>query len=202
MIIRTTRRRTNRSTLPHNNHSGTDDGTTNEAPGDDPNATDSSDDADSHAAQQDAADPHNDSNDNDDDNEDTPELWVEYIQRATRSAEQLMQHHQVANWETVRRQKSWRMASRVAEHDPTRWTWRALHWQPGENPRQRGQRQQGGQRKRWEDDFVKFLKQNSPDQHPTPTPTTKGQPNDFTGIRTAQDTTTWSTLERQYAHPT
>eukprot|EP00959_Pyramimonas_sp_CCMP1952_P412042 8634383-Pyramimonas_sp.AAC.1 len=64
------------------------------------------------------------------------EPWVDYIQGAVRRAEQLMQHHHIEDWETIRRQRSWRMAFKVANHEPTRWTWRALHWQPGENSRQ------------------------------------------------------------------
>ena len=156
-----------------------------------------SDDADSNPPQHDAVStPTRRSDSTDDDSDvDLREPWVEYIQRATRTAEQLMEFHRVESWVTTHKKKVWRMAAKVANHAPTRWTWRALQWQPDAH------RHHGGQHKRWDDEVLAHLRQHRPDLHPAPAPTRdKGQPNDLTWIRTAQDTITWSTLEHHYVN--
>ena len=69
----------------------------------------------------------------------------------------------------------------------------------GNQLRQRGQRQHGGQRKRWDDVVITYLQQRRSDLHPAPAPTTaKGQPNDFIGVKSAQDVLTGSALEPHY----
>ena len=114
-----------------------------------------------------------------------------------------MKLHRIDNWVTAHKRKVWRMASRVANHDRTRWTRRVLQWQPDLNPRQRGQRQHGGQRKRWDDEVNTYLRQHRPDLHQPPTHTrSKGEPNDTTWMQTAQDTETWTALEHHYTNPT
>ena len=215
MIIRTPRRRTTTHTYPHTSQRPPDseaqgsEAPENEAPDDDaPNndhcSNSTSDDADSNPLQRDTpATPDVHSEDGEDSTTADPvEPWVEYIQRATRRAEHLMTLHRIDNWTTVHKRNVWRMASRVANHDRTRWTWRVLQWQPDLNPRQNGQRKHGRQHKRWDDEVNIFLRRRKPDLHRPPTHThSKGEPNDITWMQIAQDTETWTALEHHYTDP-
>ena len=221
MIIRTPRRRTTTQAETHSCRRPPDNGAPDneapdneapdsetpdsEAPNNDHCTNSTSNDADSNPLQRDTpATPDAHSEDGaDSTTADMAEPWVEYIQRATRRAEHLMKLHRIDNWVTVHKRKVWRMASRVANHDRTRWTRRVLQWQPDLNPRQRGQRQHGGQHKRWDDEVNTYLRQHRPDLHPPPTHTrSKGEPNDTTWMQTAQDTDTWTALEYHYTNST
>ena len=80
-----------------------------------------------------------------------PKSYVEWIQRATKEAEQLMSKHDILDWVTLQRSRLWRWAGRVALQDDERWSHEVLHWEP------LGSRVRGRPRTRWTDQIIPFL---------------------------------------------
>ena len=59
-------------------------------------------------------------------------------------------------------EEKWRWAGRVARYDHKRWAIQAMLWQPKESPQAKGRRPEG-QRKRWCDDIVQFMRSKGMD---------------------------------------
>ena len=119
------------------------------------------------------------------DDSDGLEPWPEWIQRTTRAAEAQLERQHLTKWIAAWRKKVWRWAARVAAYSPTRWAWKAMSWQPEMSPRAKGRLPQG-QRKRWCDDIVHFLR-------------TKGISTDAeTWMQHAADESLWAQLEEEF----
>ena len=58
------------------------------------------------------------------------EPWVEYVQRATRRAEEIAVNHGAKNWVVLQRHQKWRLAGKIATAVDGRWTKRLLDWAP------------------------------------------------------------------------
>ena len=80
------------------------------------------------------------------------ETYVEWVQRATKEAERLMEKYNVREWTWQQRDRLWRWASKVAHSKDGRWSHEVLHWDPI------GQRPKGRPRARWTDQLTSFLK--------------------------------------------
>jgi hypothetical protein len=80
------------------------------------------------------------------------EPWVDYVQRATHKAEQIMSAYGSTNWEERHRQLKFRFAGKAARATDGRWTHHLLQYAPlhGEG------RYQGRPYKRWSDDLVSY----------------------------------------------
>ena len=57
------------------------------------------------------------------------EPWVEWVERATHKAQQLLERLNIEDWITIQRRRKWRWASQVAS-DRNKWTYRVLMWEP------------------------------------------------------------------------
>ena len=86
------------------------------------------------------------------DSQKTLETYVEWIQRATREVEDLMEKHGVADWVTTQRYRLWHWAGRVARATDGRWCHEVLHWDLFES------RTRGRPPIRWEDQLTTFLR--------------------------------------------
>ena len=58
------------------------------------------------------------------------ETWVEYIRRATESAEARFHDCGYESWVEASRRKKWRFAGKVAQTSDGRWSKRLLSWKP------------------------------------------------------------------------
>jgi hypothetical protein len=85
--------------------------------------------------------------------QDQVETYVEWIQRATRQAEQIMHTYGVADWVYHQRNRLWKWAAKVARLQDSRWSHEILFWSP------EGWRPQGRPRVRWTDQLTYFLRQ-------------------------------------------
>ena len=87
--------------------------------------------------------------------QDQVEIYVGWIQRATRRAEQIMHTYGVADWVNHQRNRLWKWAAMVALLQDSRWSHEILFWSPV------GWRAQGRPRVRWTDQLTYFLKHQS-----------------------------------------
>jgi hypothetical protein len=79
------------------------------------------------------------------------ETWVEWIQRATHKAEEIMTKVGVESWVTMQKRKKWRWAGHVARMSDDRWTVKSLLWSP-----ENGERRVGRPKRRWTDAIDDF----------------------------------------------
>ena len=84
------------------------------------------------------------------------EPWQDWIKRVTRLIEDQLKNHNMENWVTVYRKRTWKWAYIVCNMDYERWARSALEWRP-EFKLDIGRRQ-ARPRKRWDDDISAFLK--------------------------------------------
>ena len=87
----------------------------------------------------------------------TQEPWVDYIKRATATAEAQLHKLHIDDWPTTYLRRKWRWAARVATLPHNRWPLIAAKWQPQLQLDQRASRRQARPTKRWSDDFTTFL---------------------------------------------
>ena len=90
--------------------------------------------------------------------EDVLETWVDFIQRATRIAEETIAKHEIEEWTTLLWRRTWRWCHRVAQQPRDRWSHLVAHWRPDLDDKRRGTRHQARPRKRWDDDIQHFLR--------------------------------------------
>ena len=83
------------------------------------------------------------------------EAWPDYMRRATRTAEDLVERHGGNDWISLYRRRRWAFASKTAAKTDGRWTSRLLHWIPFF--RCLPYRSVGRPHTRWEDHFVKTV---------------------------------------------
>ena len=107
------------------------------------------------------------------------EDWVSWIKRTTDYAEQQLAKAQITDWVTEQRKRYWQFAGKMARHSDNRWSNLVLTRTP------QGYRRVGTPCKRWIDDVRKFHVQNF-----------GGEDSDW--IFTAQDVTTWDSLEARF----
>jgi hypothetical protein len=81
----------------------------------------------------------------------TVETYVEWIQRATRELEIMMDKYGVKDWVALQRVRLWKWAGRVARANDGRWSHEILHWEP------LGCRLRGRPRARWVDQIIEYL---------------------------------------------
>ena len=118
------------------------------------------------------------------------ESWPDYVKRATRTAEHHLDRLNIESWTTTYFKRKWRWASRVATQPLSRWTRRALTWQPELHDKRTRSRPQARPHKRWDDEFNSFLQTIYTD--------TAGDTTPPPWQELASDATTWSQLERLY----
>ena len=58
------------------------------------------------------------------------ELWVDFVQRATHKAQDVMARHGSLDWCQQQRQRKWRLAGRLAATTDNRWSAELLAWRP------------------------------------------------------------------------
>ena len=135
--------------------------------------------------------------DDSDEDIDTAEIevvvWIEYIKRSTREAEEKMRAASVPFWIETQRRMKWGLAMRIASHPETTRTKKAATWNPGLCIAAEACRAVGRPKKRWEDDINHFLKPEETDE-------TKGNDlrNNDTWIWAAKDQKTWRHMEKDY----
>lgn len=98
----------------------------------------------------------------------TTEPWPESIKRATGIAERQPRTPNIECWTTTYWRRKWRWATRVATQDCTRWSRRAIHWEPQHTERRQTTRRQARPYKRWDDDintFIRSLPQSTTTSH-------------------------------------
>ena len=83
----------------------------------------------------------------------TVEDFVEWIQRTTREAEELMARYSINDWVTQQRDRVWQWAGKVARSTDGRWSHKILNYEP------LGSRLNGRPRARWTDQITSFLRQ-------------------------------------------
>ena len=85
------------------------------------------------------------------------EPWIDYLKRATTTAEGQLQKLQIEDWPTIYLRRKWRWAARVSTQQHDRWTFLAARWQPQLQLNPRAQRRQSRPHKRWSDDFTTYF---------------------------------------------
>ena len=88
------------------------------------------------------------------------EPWVEWIQRVTHKIEELAAKSQVHSWVSRARLAKWRLAARIANQCPDRWSLRVLRWSPDrsfDGNICRAHRKRSRPKLRWFDDIQRFL---------------------------------------------
>ena len=94
--------------------------------------------------------------------DDAIEPWVEWIRRTTHKIEELARSVKVESWVVRARSAKWRLAHRVANQHPDRWTHRVLNWNPEvsfDGLICRARRRQSRPSLRWLDDIHQFMQQ-------------------------------------------
>ena len=86
--------------------------------------------------------------------DETLELWVDWIKRCTRQAENVLQDLGINDWVTLQRQQKVALARRIESHSHDRWTIRSLEWDPEADPRLQAKRKPHRPAKRWSDGFT------------------------------------------------
>ena len=105
---------------------------------------------------------------------DLEEPWVDFIKRATHTAESLAQRACVHDWASLYHARKWRWAHRVATQERGRWSAMITSWNPPTHDARHTQRRRGRPCKRWDDDINEFLKTLQPDMaDPTMSPPTR-----------------------------
>ena len=104
------------------------------------------------------------------------EDWIDYIKRATRTAEDLAAQHGLKSWVELQRQKQWTLAGRVASAIDRRWSNQILNWKSWF--RVLPCRPAGRPRKRWDDNITQFA--------------------GGSWVETAQDSCLWLALSQGY----
>ena len=89
--------------------------------------------------------------------EDEPELWFDYMTRATHKADDLVAAGGITSWILRQSQIHWWQARMIAKHHEDRWTKLASNWNPAISTKQKGYGKQGRPAKRWEDDLAIYL---------------------------------------------
>ena len=93
----------------------------------------------------------------DHDDSTTLEPWVDYIKRATATAEAQLHKLQIDDWPATYLRRKWRWAARIATQPHNRWPLIATRWQPDLQSERHASRRQSRPNKRWSDDFSTFL---------------------------------------------
>ena len=76
------------------------------------------------------------------------ETWVQWKQRTTREALEIMDKLKIPDWADEQRRRLWRWAGHTARRQDGRWSRQAIFWTPD------GTRNRGRPKKRWEDPLV------------------------------------------------
>ena len=116
----------------------------------------------------------------------TAEPWPTYIKRATQIAERQLHNLDIECWTTTYWRRKWRWAAQIATQDTTRWSRRAIHWEPQYIDQRPTTRRQARPCTRWDDTINAFLRS-------LPGFTTTPQ-----WIQLATDTNTWKQLEDSF----
>ena len=82
----------------------------------------------------------------DHDTSDSLEPWVDYIRRATATAEAQLHKSNIEDWPTTYFRRKWRWAGHIARLADDRWTIQSVLWDPVA-----GARNVGRPRRRWTD---------------------------------------------------
>ena len=88
---------------------------------------------------------------------DGEEPWVDFIKRATQTAEALAQRASVDDWAELYYARKWRWAHRVATQEGDRWSALVTDWDPASHDKRNAHRRHAGLRKRWNDDINEYL---------------------------------------------
>ena len=109
----------------------------------------------------------------------TLESWVQWKQRTTREALQIIDKIGIPDWADEQRRRLWRWAGHVARRTDGRWTKQVAYWVPSNN------RTRGHPRRRWEDVLREFFLY----QH-----------NNQSWTRYAQDRELWNAAESDFVN--
>jgi hypothetical protein len=94
---------------------------------------------------------HDEASDDDDSTDsDMGETWVEWIKRATKTAEELSAKAKVTDWIEGQRKRKWGFAGHTMRRDDGRWSRLLLEWRPI------GNRSVGHPKTRWTDVLEQF----------------------------------------------
>ena len=115
------------------------------------------------------------------------EPWVDWVQRVTHKVEDQMKALNFESWVITARRHKWNLAHRITNHDPKRWTWRLLAWNPEihfDGKICRAARKRARPRARWTDDLNKFSEY-------------KNENSDW--ITMVRDKTSWTNNAKEYS---
>ena len=87
------------------------------------------------------------------------EPWVDWIKRVTHEAEAKLESLEIESWVNTCRRRKWQWAATLTQMDTSRWAKRAATWDP--EWCKEAKRPVGRPKKRWSDDIIKHLEQNS-----------------------------------------
>ena len=95
------------------------------------------------------------SSESDDSSDDSCQLenWIEYIKRATHTAEDSRERYGIVDWVSIHYESKCRLAGHVGRRTDGRWSRKILYWMPAD-----GHRMQGHPCKRWTDSLDAFFK--------------------------------------------
>ena len=92
--------------------------------------------------------------------QDMLEPWSEFLERTTRLVEDRLAAAGEEEWLVAWCRRKWRWAGKLARDDRHKWSFTALLWNPAIHSHRGGSRAQARPCKRWDDDFVVFLRES------------------------------------------
>ena len=84
------------------------------------------------------------------------EPWTDWVKRCTHDVERQFAKLGVDDWITHQRRRKFRWAGRVISDDTSKWTHKALMWDPTLDPKYSAIRRQARPRTRWTDDLMEL----------------------------------------------
>ena len=132
--------------------------------------------------------------------EDPLEPWQDFIQRATRTAEEAKDKFGLADWVELYWRRKWRWSKRVASQSKNRWSYIITTWDPAADNQRRTGRKQARPKKRWDDDIQEFLDTTHHHKHNNDTPNDNHHHNTHNGTTHPDTSSDQSGQQRQRQH--
>ena len=91
------------------------------------------------------------------------EPWVDFLRRTAQWTDEQLQKAGLSQWIVAWKKKKWQWAAKLMKDDADKWSVRATLWQPLLHSSAPRGRKQARPKKRWEQDFVDYLKNAWPE---------------------------------------
>ena len=91
------------------------------------------------------------------------EPWVDFLKRTAQWTDEQLQNAGLSQWTVLWKKKKWQWAGKLMKDGVDKWSVRATLWQPLVHSNAPRGRRQARPKKRWEQDFVDYIKNVLPE---------------------------------------